>query len=130
VKEELKWYQDHSIVVRILNIPTTLMELPEGQEWVFDMVNNILIEVMGAIAQNELETMHRRVSEGIAAMPVDKEGYKVSPKTGNRFGRRKVPVKGFSEAYERVRDGLISASEAYKSLGISKSKWYQLCKSV
>ena len=53
VKEELKYFKDNKIRVKILNIPTTLMDLPEGQEWVFDMVNNILIEVLGAIAEDE-----------------------------------------------------------------------------
>ena len=44
-----------------------MMDLPEGQEWVFDMVNNILIEVLGTIAQQERITIHQRQAEGIAA---------------------------------------------------------------
>lgn len=44
-----------------------MMDLPEGQEWVFEMVNNILIEVLGTIAEQERETTHQRQAEGIAA---------------------------------------------------------------
>jgi DNA invertase Pin-like site-specific DNA recombinase len=50
IKEELAWFKEHGVVIRILNVPTTLIEYPEGQEWIMDMVNNILIEVLGAFA--------------------------------------------------------------------------------
>ena len=33
------------------------MDLPEGQSWVFEIVNNILIEVMGIIAEQERMTI-------------------------------------------------------------------------
>jgi DNA invertase Pin-like site-specific DNA recombinase len=42
-----------------------MMELPPGQEWVFDMVNNILIEVLGTIAEQERLTIRSRQKEGI-----------------------------------------------------------------
>ena len=54
IKKELSWFKEHKIIVRILNVPTTLMDF-QGQEWIFDMINNILIEVMGSIAENERE---------------------------------------------------------------------------
>ena len=53
VKEELEWFKEHGVLVRILDIPTTLMVFPEGQSWVLEMVNNVLIEVMGSIAEQE-----------------------------------------------------------------------------
>ena len=43
------------------------MNLPEGQEWVFEMVNNILIEVLGTIAEQERENIRKRQAEGIEA---------------------------------------------------------------
>ena len=50
IKNELQYFKDSGIRLKVLDLPTTLMEYPPGQEWVFDMVNNILIEVLGAIA--------------------------------------------------------------------------------
>ena len=41
------------IRVKILDIPTTLTDFPPEQGWVFEMINAILIEVLGAIAENE-----------------------------------------------------------------------------
>lgn len=128
IKNELKWYQEHHVKVRILNVPTSLMECTPGQEWVFDMVNNILIEVLGAIAQNELETTRRRIREGIDAMPVNAEGRKYSAKTGHIMGGVAIPCPGFEEMYERFKRGEVDRHTAYKTLGICQTKWYRLIK--
>ena len=42
------------------DLPTTLAELPEGQERVFEMINNILIEVLASIAEQERLTTRQR----------------------------------------------------------------------
>lgn len=44
IKNELEFFKDHHVRLKVIDLPTTLMELPEDQAWVFDMVNNILIE--------------------------------------------------------------------------------------
>ena len=67
IKAELEYFREEGIRVKVLDLPTTMMEVPEGQEWVFDMVNNILIEVLGTIAQQERTTIKQRQAEGIAA---------------------------------------------------------------
>ena len=43
IKTELEYFRAKRIRVRILDIPTTLIDLPEEQDWIFDMINNILI---------------------------------------------------------------------------------------
>ena len=60
IKEELAWFKENGIIVRILDVPTTMIEYPEGQEWLMDMVNNILIEVLGAFAEQERENIRKR----------------------------------------------------------------------
>lgn len=118
IKEELAWFKEHGIIVRILDVPTTLVEFPEGQEWVMEMVNNILIEVLGAIAEQEWEKTTRRREEGVAAMPVV-NGKKVSAKTGRGFGRPKAEVVAEKLPGETV-------NEACTRLGISRRTWYRL----
>lgn len=39
IKEELAWFKEQGVIVRILNVPTTLIEYPEGQEWVTNIDN-------------------------------------------------------------------------------------------
>lgn len=118
MKAELAWYRENGITVRVLNIPTTLIDFGEGQEWVRDMVNNILIEVMGAIAEQERETILERQAEGIEAMPVV-DGKKVSAKTGRGFGRPKVDVVPELLPGETI-------VQACERLGISRRTWYRL----
>ena len=117
IKEELEWFRERGVLVRILDVPTTLMELPKGQEWVFEMVNNILIEVLGTIAEQEWKKTKQRREEGIAAMPIV-NGRKVSSKTGRGFGRAEKNVD------LELREGE-NISDACARLGISRTTYYR-----
>lgn len=116
VKEELKWFKDKGVVVRILDIPTTLLDFGE-QDWVREMVTNILVEVLSAMAEQERKKTQMRRQEGIAAMPVV-DGKRVSAKTGRGFGRPRKNVEAIQLPGETVLD-------ACSRLGISKRTWYR-----
>ena len=118
IKEELEWFKERGVIVRVMDVPTTLMEFPDGQSWVLEMVNNILIEVLGTIAEQEWKKIKKRREDGIAAMPVDEDGYKVSSKTGRRFGRQSVNVS------LELLDGE-TITEACERLGISRTTYYR-----
>lgn len=130
IKEELAWFKEKGVIIRILNVPTTLIEYPPGQEWVMDMVNNILIEVLGSFAEQERETILKRQKEGIEAMPVDENGRKVSKKTGRGFGRDKKEYPNFKEVYERQQRGELSLKESLELVGVGRTRWYELVKEV
>ena len=121
IKSELAWFKKSGVIVRILNVPTTLVEYPAGQEWVMDMVNNILIEVLGAVAQQEREDMLERQREGLDAMNCDEKGRRVSKKTGGRFGPAEKNVDLTLLAGETV-------SAACARLGISRNTYYRKLK--
>ena len=124
IREELKWFKDNGVIVRILDIPTTLMDFPIGQEWVFDMVNNILIEVLSVMAEQEKEKINRRIKEGIAAMPVI-NGQKVSSRTGVAIGAiKKISDDEFRKFFEKNKKGEMSISDCCRELGISRRTWY------
>lgn len=128
IKAELAWFREHGVVIRILNVPTTLIEYPAGQEWVMDMVNNILIEVLGAFAEQERENIRKRQEEGIAAMPVDEKGRKVSKKTGRGFGRQEKRPENFHEVLLKQRAGELSLKEALSLTGLGRTRWYELAR--
>ena len=115
-KKELEWFKQHGVIVRILDVPTTLLDFKE-QTWVSEMINNILIEVLGTIAEQERNKIRQRQAEGIAAMPVV-NGKKISSKTGRPTGRPQKPVKYVLEDGETVK-------EACERLGISRTQWYR-----
>jgi DNA invertase Pin-like site-specific DNA recombinase len=122
MKRELEWFKQRGVMVRILDIPTTLIDFKD-QTWVLEMVNNILIEVLGTIAEQEREKSKRRQREGLDAMPVV-NGKKVSTKTGNSIGRPKR-ILNFEKIIKKQKDGLISVADACQELGISRTQWYR-----
>ena len=38
IKAELEYFREEGIRVKVLDLPTTMMDVPEGQEWVFDII--------------------------------------------------------------------------------------------
>ena len=123
IKEEIKWFKGNGVTLRILDVPTTLIDF-QGQDWIADMVNNILIEVLGAMAQNEREKTHKRQREGIDAMRVV-DGKRVSAKTGQKYGRPSaVSEVEFFKFLEKTKRGELSVSECCQRLGISRTTWY------
>ena len=50
IKQELEYYRSRNIRVMILDMPTTLCQVNEGQEWIIEMINAILIEVLASMA--------------------------------------------------------------------------------
>ena len=123
IKAEITWFKEHGVTLRILDVPTTLIDF-QGQDWIADMVNNILIEVLGAIAQQEREKTNRRQREGIDAMPVV-DGKKFSTKKGCTYGRKPVSLgEDFEIFLKKQKDGTMTVSECCEALNISRSTWY------
>ena len=125
MKRELQWFKEKGVIVRILDIPTTLIDF-QDQTWVLEMVNNILIEVLGAVAEQERKKTKQRQAEGIAAMPIV-DGKRVSARTGRSFGRqeKQVDEQQFESLLEQQQKGEITVKECCKQLGIGKSTWYE-----
>ena len=94
IETELLWFREQHIRLKILDLPTTMTDFPAGQEWVADMVNNIIIEVLGTMAEQErLRTRQRQA-----------EGYAAARAAGRKMGRPRLALRG---AY---RQGGCSAS--------------------
>lgn len=130
IKSELEWFKSHGVIVRVFDVPTTLIDF-KGQEWIADMVNNILIEVLGAVAEQERKKNRKRQAEGIAAMPMV-DGRKVSVKTGKGFGRPQCEIDQslIEKISKKQKDGQLTVAECCEQLGISRSSWYNLVRKV
>lgn len=120
IKQELEYYKAEGIRVKILDIPTSMMDIPEGQEWIIDMINNLLIEVLSTIAEQERRTIKKRQADGITAAK-DK---------GIQFGRPKTKLDEelFKKIYIKWNKGQIKGVEAMKELGLSKATFYRRVK--
>ncbi len=119
IKNELMYFVENGIRLKVLDIPTTMIDYPEGQAWVLDMVNNILIEVLSSIAQQERETIHARQAEGIAAAKAK----------GKYLGRPIVQTPdNWDNVMRQWKDGAITAVKAMELTGLKRSTFYKLVK--
>lgn len=119
LKEELEYFKKKGVRVKILNIPTTLMDIPEGQDWLIDMINNIMIEVLGAVAEEERKKIKTRQAEGIAAAK-DK---------GIKFGRPRATFPSlWADVYPKYKAKEITGVDAMKILNLKKTTFYKLVK--
>ena len=119
IKTELEWFKDNNIRLKVIDLPTTMMDLPEGQEWVFEMVNNILIEVLGTIAEQERATIKSRQAEGI----------NTAKSKGVKFGRPALQFPAnWNEVYTQWKNGEITAKVAMEKTGMKRTSFYKLVK--
>lgn len=119
IKNELQFFKDNGIRLKVIDLPTTMMELPQGQEWVFEMVNNILIEVLGTIAEQERKTIRKRQAEGIEAAKAK----------GKTLGRPALQFpNNWKEVYDSWKAGNITAKIAMEQTRTKRTSFYKLVK--
>lgn len=119
IKQELEWFKDNGIRLKILDLPTSLIEAPDGQQWIIEMIQNILIEVLASIAEQERLTIRKRQREGINAAKLK----------GKHLGRPAVPrPSDFEQVYQRWKQKEITAKKAMIQLNLSSSTFYRFVK--
>lgn len=119
IKKELQWFKDNGIRLMIIDLPTSMIRVPEGQEWIIEMIENIIIEVLASIAEQERETTLERQREGIEAAKAK----------GKHLGRPRLTVPdNWNEVIGRWKKGEISAKAAMEVTGLKKSSFYKLMK--
>lgn len=119
IKAELQYFKEHGIRVKIIDLPTTMTDFPTGQEWMLEMINNILIEVLGTIAEQERATIKQRQREGIES----------ARSKGKHLGRPPLQKsENWKEVYTIWQNGGITAKEAMQRTGLKRSSFYRLVK--
>ncbi len=120
IKKELQWYKDRGIYIRILELPSTLVDIDSNNKWVMDMVTNILIEVYATMAQQELEKRAKRQTEGIIE----------AQKKGIKFGRQPIQLNEseFMTVYNSWKASEINARQAMNILGVKPNTFYRRVK--
>jgi len=117
IHNELQYFKENGIRLKVIDLPTTMMDLPEGQEWVFEMVNNILIEVLGTIAEQERENIRKRQAEGIEA----------AKQNGKKLGRPALEFPAnWDSVYASWKAGEITAKVAMEQTGTKRTSFYKL----
>ena len=125
ILDELKYYKEKRVIVKILNIPSTLTDYSslkndELQRSLMETMNNVIIEVMAIMAEQERINIVKRTREGIA----------VARQKGKRLGRPPVTLPDTWDAdMQAWREGKVSAVSLYRDkYKISKTVFYKLVK--
>lgn len=122
ILNELKDFKEKNVLVRILDVPTTLIDYKEHGEtaqFILDMINNLLIEVFSTLAEAELKKIHKRQMEGI----------EIAKQKGVSFGRPATPItEEFKIQYDRWKKKEITATAAMKYLDLKPMTFYRLVK--
>jgi DNA invertase Pin-like site-specific DNA recombinase len=100
---------DRGVTINILNLGV----LNNGS------MNTLLRNVLLAFAQFERDMIVERTSEGKAIKRAKGELVE---------GRKVLEVPRFGEFFEKTKKGEMTVAESCRELGISRSKWYSLCK--
>lgn len=119
IKDYLEYFKKEGIRVKIIDLPTTMQDVPKGNEWVLDMINNIIIEVYTSIAQQERETLLQRQSEGIESAKAK----------GKHLGRPVLELpKDWDRLYKEWKAGKIKAVEFMDKVDMKKPTFYKKVK--
>lgn len=118
---EIRDMQSKGIRLMVLEIPTTLTELPKDNSMasmIMETINNMLIEMYASFAHAEMEKRSKRQREGIEAKKARGEW--------EDYGRPRVlDFDKFTSYYERVLKGELKPKEVMDLLNITKPTYYR-----
>ena len=120
--EVLRYLKEKGVIIRILEIPTTLTisnDNSEQNNLMLEMINNMLIEMYTTFAQIELEKIRTRTKEALA----------VKKQRGEKLGRPTVDYPAnWNKVYKQYKSKAITGVQAMQLLGLKKTTFYKLVK--
>lgn len=109
MRDEMIYFDKRNIKVRVLSLPSTLMD---DDNPMVKVVNEILIALLGMMAEQEREMMLERQAEAIAILP-KKNGRLYGSKKDNYYGRPRLEFPAnFKEVYNKYKKSKITSKEA------------------
>lgn len=121
--------KDRGCDILILDM-ADLLDTRKSKDLLGTLISDLVVRLLGYVAQTERESIKKRQAEGIAAMPVDENGRRVSKKTGRGFGRAEKRPENFDEVYARQQRGELTLKEALTEVGIGRTRWYELAREM
>lgn len=117
LRRELQQLREKGVRLKVLNLPSTMREVPEKQQWAADWAMDILIEALEAVARQEREIARVRQAEGIAAARA----------RGVRMGRPAIKYpENWQEVYNAWKAKEIQAKTAAEMINVQRTTFYNL----
>lgn len=122
------WNEITSKGADIVVIDMPLLDTRQYKDLLGDFISNLILQVLGYVAQQETDFRKQRQEEGIASMPIV-NGKKVSKKTGRATGRPNTEYpSNWSEVYTAWKNGEVTAKVAMDQVGLKRTTFYKLAK--
>lgn len=119
IKQLLCELKDKGVIVRILDLPTSMIDYGETGKGIMELINNIIIEVMAYQAQVERENIRKRQEEGIVAAKI----------RGVHFGRIKYEFPdSWNQDYEIWKNDGCTAKSLMRKYNWSSTTFYRKVK--
>lgn len=117
-RQELQYYRDHNVHVKILDIPTTTID-SHGNPEISDMILDTVIGTLDYVISHEIQRTQKRQKQGVDRIR-DKPAW-------HNYGRPQVHLPdNYAEVMERWTCGEITAAAAMGLTGLSRTTFYRL----
>lgn len=122
------WNEITSKKADIVVLDMPLLDTRQYKDLLGDFISNLILQVLGYVAQQETEFRKERQMQGINAMPII-DGKKVSKKTNRPIGRPTIEYpNNWEEIYNSWKNKEITGVKAYEQLNLKKTTFYKLVK--
>ena len=112
----------------IVVIDMPLLDTRQYRDKLGNFISDLILTVLGYVADQENQFRKQRQTEGIASMPVV-DGKKVSKKTGRAIGRPTIEKpSNWNEVYKQWTNKEITGKEAMELTGLKRNSFYKLVK--
>ena len=120
------WEEITSKGTDIVVIDMPLLDTRQYKDLLGSFISDLILSVLGYVAEQETEFRKQRQLEGIASMPIV-DGKKVSRKTNRPIGRPKAEFPyNWEKQYTIWKDGKQTAKKTMDNLKLKRNTFYKL----
>ncbi len=117
-RQELQYYREHDIRVKILDIPTTTIDYHDNPE-ISTMIMDTIMSTLDYVIDHEIQRTQKRQTQGVDRIR-DKPAW-------SSYGRPQVQLPtNYEEVMQRWMRGEITAAAAMGLTGLSRTTFYRL----
>lgn len=118
IRDQFKLITERGIHINIIDTPILNTDQVLNGGLTMKFISDIILSVLGYVAEQERDNIRQRQSEGIRA----------ARRAGKRFGRPSKLSKDFPRIAEGVIAGSVTIKEACNVLGVSRKTFYNHAK--
>lgn len=119
IKEEWFSLVQQGIYIQVLDNPLLDTSKYQDNDLMAQFMSNIVLEVLSFVAENERKNIKKRQAEGIA----------IAKAKGTHLGRPRAEYpSNWSIVYTQWKQGCMTAVQAMKECGLTKTTFYKLVK--